>query len=151
MVGCDSAFDKSGSTAEGVIVPNSNGHISAGNGRLVQASSEFMAEAPALREACFVIASLNISASFIFSDCEELEDLCRSSKALPWEISSIVFDTRNRLECLGSEVVFVERNSNRAVVHYGAALARKGRLAPNWMSSLLVKVCTALFCGIKPP
>ena len=94
----------------GVIVHNSNGHISAGNGRLVQASSEVMAEALALREACFVIASLNITASFIFSDCEELLDIFRSSKAPPWEIGSLVCDIRNRLECLGSELVFIERN-----------------------------------------
>ncbi|KAM7515561.1 hypothetical protein LguiA_005144 [Lonicera macranthoides] len=61
-------------------------------GRKVLASLALMAEALALKEACFLIRVRNIFYAHIYSDCKHLVQLVSSSGDLPCEISAIVND-----------------------------------------------------------
>lgn len=79
----------------------------------------------AVREACYLLKNKNIFATFIFSNCKEVVDLCSSSFDPPWEISSIIADARLIMDASAVQVVFVKRffNSN---------------------------ICNALYCDFRP-
>lgn len=56
-----------------------------------------------------------------------------SSSVPPWEIYLVIFETKALLRRINSKVFFVKIDFNMAT-HCIAALARRGRLAPNWVT-----------------
>lgn len=98
------------------------------------ASLALMAEALALREACFLLKETLIYDARIFSDCKPLVQLVLSSRDPPCEISAIVNDIRHIYNSFNIVCGYVPRSENR-ISHWVVKSTISGTLPLNWVYS----------------
>lgn len=95
-INCDASFCNHHSCASiaAVMRDSHDGHLVDGIARAIDASSIVSAEAQAVRMACVMAHSYNLSYVEIESDSQMVINLCVSETVPPWESSAVLLDIR---------------------------------------------------------
>ncbi|CAN1811616.1 hypothetical protein LINPERHAP1_LOCUS26280 [Linum perenne] len=136
-VHCDASFvTDSLQAAYGIVISNSEGHVSDGKSGLFNSSSPIAAEARALYEAVSIASSFTTSIS-VFSDCQSLVLSLTSPKhQWPWECFGLLGSIVNILQSFPQiSVSFTPRSLNRKA-DWVAKSTRLGSLPSDWVSLL---------------
>ncbi|KAG5555977.1 hypothetical protein RHGRI_006568 [Rhododendron griersonianum] len=133
---CDVAMKKGyPKAAIAVVLRNCKGEVLDGCSSLVNASSATQGEALAVRLACQLINSNQISRAIIESDNKMFIKLCSTENVPPWECDTLIKDIRLISSNFARKFSWVPRACNKAS-HWVASQAFKGSIPLDWVSIL---------------
>ena len=143
---CDGAFSSSsGGAAIGGVLRGPGNSILDGFSKRISASSPFMSEALAFREACLRIARMNLVNVSVCGDCQYLISICSKDLAPPWDCSSVIHDIRVLAKQWNISFCFVGRERNRAA-HWLASRARSNSLIGDWVGCPPPILVSLMYC-----
>ncbi|KAI8542975.1 hypothetical protein RHMOL_Rhmol08G0182300 [Rhododendron molle] len=97
-----------------MVLRNCKGEVLDGYSSLVNASSAIQGEALAIRLACHLITTNQISQDIIESDNKMVIKLCSTENVPPWECAALVKDIRLLSFNFDGEFSWVPRACNKA-------------------------------------